>query len=659
LAAEPGRRSDSGLPKRIGDYDAFLQIGAGGMARVFLAAPRDRKDSRDLVVVKQLRRDITEDEHALALFMDESRIAMQLDHPNVVRIREVVSRPPEYAMVMEFLDGQSLLQVLNRIGAQAMPRDAHIWVIGQILAGLAHAHELKDSSGRPLHIVHRDVSPSNVLVCYDGEAKLLDFGIAKATGAMAATHEGVVRGKLGYASPEQCLGKPVDARSDLYSVGVMLWEAVAGRRRATGETRHSLLQARIEDSEPPLAIVAPDTPVQLLAIVSRALAYVPEDRYSSARELAADLDAYLAARPQKITPARIAALLGPHFEQERVELRRIVDAHFNASKVRTPSGTRPRVPTTRTPLAVAQPSGPPEFARSANDEDEDTSRIPVDDLLLMKSRRESAAPPKRESGGPTARKSGAPASAAPSLPPPSVGLPRAGAPTAPVPSSRGESAPATRAIHETAPSSDRGGPPVDPGPRRSAWPMLLGAVVVSAGVAAAVASRMAGSGLGAQPQTVAMTAAAAAGGVSTAGTSSAAPLPGDIHVRITVNPAGATVRLDGRLLNANPFVGTFPKDGAEHELTASADDHVRETRRIRFDENVDLELSLESNGAVRSRARTGGYGSRVALPAPVAPVVRPPEAKPAPANVEPGMDLLKKPAARSKHTIDEKDPYAQ
>src|SRR5690349_4030662 len=246
------RRTGELLPKRVGRYDAFLQLGAGGMARVYLAVQQGQVGHPQLVVVKILRPEAVEDEHVLSLFMDEARIATRLSHPNVIRTREVIAEPPDYLLAMDFHDGQSLLHVLRRLGRQAVPLDEHIYILTKVLAGLSYAHELTGDDGKLLAIVHRDVSPANVLVSYSGEVKLLDFGIAKATGALAATQDGVVKGKLGYAAPEQCLGKPADPRSDVYAVGVMLWEAVAKRRRASGETWQSVLQARLDDAEPQL-----------------------------------------------------------------------------------------------------------------------------------------------------------------------------------------------------------------------------------------------------------------------------------------------------------------------------------------------------------------------------------------------------------------------
>ena len=251
--------------------------------------------------------------------------------------------------------------------------------------------------------MHRDVSPSNVLVCYTGEVKLLDFGIAKASGALVATHQGVVKGKVGYAAPEQCLGKPADPRSDLYAVGVMLWEAVAGRRRSSGETQMSILQGRIQDSEPALEKVCPDAHPALVRVTRRALARAPEMRYATAREFRNALEQYLAAQARKISGQDVAALMRKHFEQDRAELQKIITmfgALASGQSGTQPavgsgqSGTQPRVP----PVPRKIPPPPrrsssclPSTCRPGSTcsrpNEEDTSPIPVDDDLLRMSRR--------------------------------------------------------------------------------------------------------------------------------------------------------------------------------------------------------------------------------------------------------------------------------
>jgi serine/threonine-protein kinase len=702
LAAEPRRTPDQDLPKRIGRYEAFLQIGAGGMARVYLAAQRTDNGQSQIVVVKVLRREAVEDENVLALFMDEARIAMRLTHPNVIRTREVVAEPPDYLLAMDFHDGQSLLQVLRRLGRQAVPLDEHIYILSKVLAGLSYAHELRDESGQPFGIVHRDVSPANVLVCYTGEVKLLDFGIAKATGALAATQDGVVKGKLGYAAPEQCLGKPADPRSDVYAVGVMLWEAIAGRRRASGETWHSVLQARLDDAEPSLEEVCPDAPEPLLVIARKALGHEPDTRYATAKDFQKDLEAYLVARAAKIGPSRIATMLKPHFDQDRAEQRQAIEAQLTSLRSNA-SGQRRRVPLPG-PLPAAQADVP-----AGEVEEEDTSRIPVDDALLMKSKRGSMMPPGdsdpsnpripalRTMSTPPAQNSNmttAPpprasvpsvpvASLAPPLPPSRAGVPVANVP--PPPSSYTDNAPPVsasvpRSTVASSPSMRSSAPSISGTPEppedstalarfttSEALPVVHypgkkpGKAVILGGAGAALCLVVIGAFAlhksGSETPTVSPGASVGHDALSPSATTGALPSANEVKVRFAADPPNAELRLDGRLLKGNPFVSVFPKEGAIHELSASADGYRDEKQVVQFSADVDVTISLRHPKAGSARAVPG----RPALGAAAAAAAMRPssEARPAGAGVEPGMDLQARPDNRSKHNIDEKDPYSQ
>jgi serine/threonine-protein kinase len=662
------RAVESDLPKRIGRYEAFLQIGAGGMARVYLATQKLPGGASELVVIKQLKREVADDASVHALFVDEARIAMRLDHPNVVKTRDVVADPPNYYLAMEYLDGQSLLEVAKRL-RQNIPLHEHLWILTQVLAGLRHAHELADEFGKPFGIVHRDVSPANVLVCYDGTVKLLDFGIAKATGAIAATQDGVVKGKLGYASPEQCLGKPADPRSDLYSVGVMLWEAVAGRRRSSGETRQAMLQARIDDADLALEDVRPDAPQELVAIARPALARDPEQRFRSARDFQTALERYLSRFSRPVGPAEVASLLEPHFADDRTAVARAIDVHTggNLRGIRgtNRSGTIPRLP-------LPPPPPPPPLSRLSkpevfdedlddadvaesfdDDEPEDTSPIPVDEALLIESRR-------RESQRPR------PTSTMPSRPSAPSGMDAQKSVhelrTAPPPSSEAVGA-QIRSTRSDFPSVQKKKPT-----------LLFIGVGAAVGIAAVVGLMARGgandespSAEGAQAAQTVSTPAPEKASTPTAAVepSAAAPKVGEVKVRVAVKPEGARIRVDGRLLKANPFVGLFPKDEREHHLTITADNYHEFVDILKFDQDLDIEISLDSTkGPARSRAaarivRTPASAPAVAAAAAApAPVIEKPA--PAPRGAEPGMDMeTSRPSAPLKRNLDEKDPYAQ
>lgn len=376
------------LPRRIGRYDAFLQIGAGGMARVYLGVQHGPFATKRLVVLKQLREEIANDPQFLEMFIDEARIALRLNHPNVVHTYEVLDETPDYYLVMEYLEGQSLLEILRRVGRPKVPLQEHIWILTQLLAGLHYAHELRDFNGHPLEIVHRDVSPANVFVCKTGGVKLLDFGIAKLSGAVAATRNGILKGKLGYVAPEQCLGHAASVQSDIYAVGVMLWEAMARRRRYSGENEAAQIQARIQGAEPPVEKVWPQAPAALAAIARRALSTQPEARYASAREFQRDLERYLVHKQSRAGAESVSRLVRAHFEKDRAAVYGAIATKLEES---TPAAQTDEAPS---PSAAAVP--PPlandnaGSAASSLNAEANTSLVTIDAVLLQATRPNSA-----------------------------------------------------------------------------------------------------------------------------------------------------------------------------------------------------------------------------------------------------------------------------
>jgi serine/threonine-protein kinase len=310
-------------PRQLGRYELIAPLGEGGMARVYAAVQRGPIANK-LVVIKLLREQFTGDEHFIAMFAEESRIAVLLNHPNVIHTYESSSTASEYYIVMEFLEGKTLAQLIRRVGRENFPLETHLWVLCEVLAGLHYAHELQDFGGAPLHIVHRDVTPSNILITVRGEVKLLDFGIAKVQGSMVETQHGIIKGKLGYASPEQCSGTKADGRADLYSVGVVLWEALAGRRRPLHETALASSRAGAPTVDVDISETLPGVPLALARIVRRALARDPAERFQTARAFELELRQYLADRASNGAPA-LQALVSAHFGSELAAIRRAID----------------------------------------------------------------------------------------------------------------------------------------------------------------------------------------------------------------------------------------------------------------------------------------------------------------------------------------------
>ncbi len=311
--------------RSVGEYRLVANLGTGGMAHVHLAISSRTGGFQKLLVLKTLRAEFAEDPEFRRMFLDEARIAARLNHPNVVHTYEVGEDGGKIFIAMEYLEGQALSSVLARVGRDAMPLPAALRILSDALSGLHYAHELTDYDGKPFGLVHRDVSPQNVFVTYMGHAKILDFGIAKGGAFGGETKSGVIKGKVGYMSPEQVTGAPLDRRADVFAVGVMLWEVLA-KARFVGKTEDEIvvITRRMQGTEKRIRDVAPDAPEPLLAICERAMAQNPDDRFPSALAMQEALDEYL-ARESNGDARAVAALLDLHFKEDRSKVRRVVE----------------------------------------------------------------------------------------------------------------------------------------------------------------------------------------------------------------------------------------------------------------------------------------------------------------------------------------------
>lgn len=280
----------------FGKYRYVVDLGSGGMGDVFLAVAQGPQGFNKLQVIKRLRPELAQDPEFLSMFLNEARIAARLNHPNVVQTNEVSEQNDEYFIAMEYLEGQSLYALVKRAQAQRtrVPLAIHLHVLSEVCVGLQHAHDLVDFDGTPLALVHRDCSPQNVFVTYEGEVKVLDFGIAKAADSATVTRTGVLKGKVPYMAPEQLEGHDVDRRADVFAVGAMLWEAAAGVRLWKGlndvQVAHRLMEGQI----PRPSDFEPNVDPKLQAIVMKALAIDRNQRYQTAAELHTAIDAYVA-----------------------------------------------------------------------------------------------------------------------------------------------------------------------------------------------------------------------------------------------------------------------------------------------------------------------------------------------------------------------------
>jgi serine/threonine-protein kinase len=288
------------------------------MGTVYLALASGLGQFRKLLVVKELRRELTRQQGFITMFMDEAKLAARLDHPNVVQTFEATQDNDRYFLAMEYLDGQPLSALIDRTSdSDGLPLWVHIQILCEVLSGLHYAHELLDYDGSLLHVVHRDVSPQNVFVTYHGQVKVVDFGVAKAADASTLTDPGVFKGKFAYAAPEQVLGRPIDARTDIFAVGIMLWQAIAGQRFSDQVATPAAFRARAAGAEPRIRDVMPNVDPVLASICDRALSIDPDQRFNTAQEFRSELQDYLMLQGVRVEAPEIGQFMRDAFDQER------------------------------------------------------------------------------------------------------------------------------------------------------------------------------------------------------------------------------------------------------------------------------------------------------------------------------------------------------
>ncbi|MFO0757902.1 MAG: protein kinase [Byssovorax sp.] len=519
-------------PKIFGKYRLIAAIGHGGMAEVFLAVMTGPAGFNKLQVVKRLRPALAEEPDLCAMFLDEARLAARLNHRNIVQTNEVgVAAGDQYFIAMEYLDGQPYNRILSRARQQkrAVPLGISLRILVDLLSGLHYAHELADYDGAPLHIVHRDISPQNVFVTYDGQTKIVDFGIAKAARRMVETEAGVIKGKVSYMAPEQAFAasSEVDRRADLFSVGVLLWEAVSGKRLWQGLSDPEII-GRLLHAVPALASEAPDAPPELCRICDRALSLSPSERYATAAEMRAELEAFMAAKGLGDSPEQLGAFVAELFEEQRAELRALVDSQLARLRDSIPpeaAGVAPRL------------SQLPELLPPALDEEP----LPAGDT-----------PPRTPSVSPAR------------------GTLR-GAVLVPTES--------------TAPSASSRVPMIVMAIALSGALGAVGFLLRTRPAEPAVPAAPSA----AQPPPSAPPAESASPATSA---QTKADEGAYVRARISVNPADARILLDGAALPGNPFEGKLIKDGAVHRVQFEAGGFQSQSRIVVFDKDVSLDVAL-------------------------------------------------------------------
>ncbi|MBI2376919.1 MAG: protein kinase [Deltaproteobacteria bacterium] len=294
------------------------------MAEVFLAIQSGLEGFEKYLAIKRIRPHLGDQEAFVKMFLHEARLAAQLQHPNIVQIYDLGRIMDSYFIAMEYISGRDMSRVIpkgEKLGIP-FPTEYALGIASNVLDGLAYAHTRTDSFGRPLNIVHRDITPENIMVGWNGNVKILDFGIAKAAGATDMTKAGEIKGKLSYMSPEQAMGKPLDARSDIFALGIVVYEWITGYKLFTGENEMAILKSIVDGKIYPPSYFREDVPEHVEDILMKALAKDRGDRYQTAREMQLDVLEYLSAAEFSPSNAHIANFMGQIFADEIVHEQR-------------------------------------------------------------------------------------------------------------------------------------------------------------------------------------------------------------------------------------------------------------------------------------------------------------------------------------------------
>jgi eukaryotic-like serine/threonine-protein kinase len=372
-----------GAPTRVGRYEVISHLATGGMAQIYLARQSGLGAFERHVVLKTILRERAQDQRFVTMFLDEAKLAATLNHQNIAQVFEVDQADGAYFMAMEYVHGENARQILETTLRRGwtIPLELAVMIVSGAAAGLHHAHERRGKGGQPLNIVHRDVSPANIMVGFDGSVKMLDFGIAKAEERATKTVGGTIKGKYGYMSPEQCKGKPIDRRSDIFALGICLYELTTLRRAFKGNDDFETMKRIVAGDVLLPSVAVPGYPRELEAIVLTAMAGDPGARFQTGQEMNEALDAF--AVRAKLTGSNTAMgrfmvqLFGSKKEPwvevagggERTtvtEPQQPLDDDDGAKTQVAERRASPRMPTDTEPSAIVEVIHPPEPPRAAD-----------------------------------------------------------------------------------------------------------------------------------------------------------------------------------------------------------------------------------------------------------------------------------------------------
>ena len=362
---EPEQRAPT--VKRIGRYALHREIAAGGMATVHIGRLIAQAGFSRTVAIKRLHPQFARDPEFVAMFLDEARLAARIQHPNVVSTIDVVAEEDELFLVMDYIQGESVARIARIVAARG--EQIPLPIVGAVIVGALHglhaAHEARDERGAPLDVVHRDVSPQNILIGADGIPRMIDFGVAKAAGRLQETHTGQLKGKLAYMAPEQFRGKEITRSVDVYAASIVLWELLTGKRLFAAESQAATIERVLFGSFQPPTDLVPGLPAELDAILERGLARAPEGRFADARAMAGVIEACLGVASMSEVATWIGAVAGPELKK-RAELVAAIELESEAAPIAIASliasggvpapSSSPRISTPTLPMFAPKPA---------------------------------------------------------------------------------------------------------------------------------------------------------------------------------------------------------------------------------------------------------------------------------------------------------------
>ncbi|WP_240359582.1 serine/threonine protein kinase [Pyxidicoccus trucidator] len=592
-------RDAVGSAALLGRYELVSELGHGGMAKVFRARAAGPGGFEKTLVVKCILPHLAQDPQFVEMFLAEARLAARLNHPNLVQIFDFGEAEGAYFLAMEYIDGPTLRALLRRLGAQgqAMPYPLCARIASAVCEGLTFAHEFCDpDTGEALRMIHRDVSPDNILLSRSGNVKLVDFGIAKVTSQASQTRVGTLKGKVPYMAPEQLRNEALDPRMDVYSLGVVLYEMVAGAKPFEAGNEAALMHSILFEPFIPVAARREDVPEALERIIQRALAKDRATRYASCREMQADLDRYLLSCGHPVGTQHVAQLItraavpiggspvvgtpvsgsvSPAREGSRGsgQLRPIT-----GGSMRAPTEVNPEPPSTgpTNPQLLTRGRGALLAAMVAG-----ALLAGAVAMVLRPGSGDVPSTPSTPVAAATARGVASPTNgAAP------TGAPGATTPEGTIIPPAGVATTAVRG-----PAAE--GTVIPPAGGAAATPE--GTVVPPAGGAAVTPEGTVVPRAGGAAATPEGTVIPPTGGAATA-LAQAPAEPTEVELQVTVTPRKAQLRLDDKPLVGNPFSDSFPRDGRVHTLRVTAAGYAPVVKEVRFDRDLALDITLSRRG---------------------------------------------------------------